>query len=176
MYHFQGAQQRVKNPLQLVFAQRFLARQIRGQTFPLHVFHRDIGRAVGFEKVMDADDSGVLEAGEDAGFVEETLQAPFEIRGSLGCLRNDGQVPFASSEVRGEVLLDRNGNIQGDVPPQVGDPEPAVAEDPVKLEVAYASPLRQRQAVLLFLDPSVGTVCVSQGRQSHLFSFPGAPR
>ena len=74
---------------------------MRRQVFPFHIVHCDIGRAVRFKEVMDADDVGMLKARQNSSFVQEAFQAPLEIRRCLWCLWHDGQVLFAGSQVRG---------------------------------------------------------------------------
>ena len=122
---------------------------------------------MGFKEVVDADDVGVLKARQNAGFVQEAFQAPVEIRRRLLRLRHDGQVLFAGSQVRGEILLDRHGNIQRHVPAEVGYAESALAEDAAKLKFPDARSRWQRQAMLLFLTHTRLSLVLSS-QQLHL--------
>ena len=51
-------------------------------------------------------------------------------------------VLLAHGQVRGQVLLDGHGDVQGNIPAEIRDAEAAVAQHPVELEVLHPGALR----------------------------------
>ena len=102
-----------------------------------------------FKVLMNADDLSVLETRQSSRFVQKPLQAPLKVGGRLRRLGHDRQIAFAGRQIPRQILLDRHGNVQSQVPSQVGNAESSLTEDAVKLKAPYARPLGQRQAVFL---------------------------
>ena len=115
---------------------------------PCYVLHHDVGGAVGLEEMLYLHDVRVFEAGHHPGFVQEPVQAPVEVRLVPGGFGQDGHVLLAQGQVRRQALLDGHRDVQGDVPAEIGDAEPAVAQDPVELEVLHTGALGQGQTVV----------------------------
>jgi hypothetical protein len=67
-----GAEQIVGEALQLVAGER-AAHEPGGEGLAVHEFHHIVEEAVFFPGVVDGDDGGMFEPGEDPAFVEEAL-------------------------------------------------------------------------------------------------------
>ena len=93
-------------------------------------FHHHVGGAVRLEEAQDSDDIRMAERGERARFVEKPRKAPLErLRAGLG-LRLDRLVLAALREVAGQVLLDRDLEVEVRVGREISQAE---APDPESL-------------------------------------------
>ena len=151
MHHLQAVEDRVQNRFEFCLGQDALAVEKVRQGLALGVFHHDIRRAVRLKKMMHAHDVRMLKARQNSGFVDKAIQAPLKIRRRLRRLRHHALVAFAGGEVRRQVLLDRHGNIQREIPAEVGDAKPTVPEDAVKFKISDARPCWQGQFMLCFV-------------------------
>ncbi len=93
------------------------------------VVHHHVAGAVGLEVAVDPDDVGMAEAGQRARLLEEAVQARLVVLGALRVGQRDGAVVHARHVARGEVLLDRHVLLEVRVAREVGDAEPADAQD-----------------------------------------------
>ena len=93
------------------------------ERLPGNEFHHHVRGPVRFEKTQDPDDIRMAERGERARFVEKPGKAPLErLRAGLG-LRLDRLVFAALGEVAGQVLLDRNLEVEVRVSGEISQAE-----------------------------------------------------
>ena len=119
--------------------------------------HDHVGRAVGLEEVVDADDRGnALERRQNAGLLEKALAAPDEVFGKLRRARHDRRAVFAQRQRCRQIFLDRDFAAERRVAGVVGDAETAVAEDGNQLIVAQLRSRRKRAAEFVRLGVCLG--------------------
>ena len=124
--------------------------------------HDHVGRAVGLEEIVDADDRGnALEGRQNAGLGEKALAAPDEILGELRRARHDRRAVFAQRQGRRQIFLDRDFAAERGVARVVGDAETAVAEDGNQLIVPQPRSRRKRATELMRLG-----VCLCVGHHT----------
>ena len=148
--------QPVEQPVQQLLhhggGQRPLALQAPFERFAAHERHHHVGRAVGFQEVMDPHHGGhTVERHQDARFLEKAIAAPGKILGELGRAGNDDRLPIAQREHRRQVFLDGDRPAEGGIAGLIGDAERPMAQHRDHLVVPQSRPLWER-AVEFFLS------------------------
>ena len=99
------------------------------QRFALDVLHHVVGGAVFLEDVVDADDVGVVQLGDDLGLFQELRQVPFHLFAvGVGAQGDGGGVLPAAAEVAHEELLDGYAPVEQFLRGEVGDAEASLPQ------------------------------------------------
>jgi hypothetical protein len=162
MHLGESIQDRQQNLLQGFLRQRAGTLDVAGERFAFGVLHHDVTRAVRLEIANDLHDVRVLELRQCAGFVEKALEPPTEGLPVLRRLRYDRGLALAHCEVDGQVFLDGNRLLQVGVEREIGDPEPAGAEQFEQPVLLKLEPFRKREQVVGHHEPDpAGAVTAS---------------
>src|SRR5262249_46876319 len=95
------------------------------QGLPGYELHHHVRGAVRLEEAQHAHDVGVTERGERARLVEEARQAPLERLGCGLALRLHRLIVAALGEIAGQVLLDRDLEVEVRIGREIGQAEAA---------------------------------------------------
>ena len=130
VHHLQRVQDRGHDPVQLRLRGRAVeTRQPALEAQSVLEAHDHVGGRVGLEHARDADDVGMLEAGQRARLVQEAGPAPIECGLVALRLGPHTHVGAPVREVDGIVFLDGDPHAETDVVCLVRDGEAAPADD-----------------------------------------------
>ena len=116
--------------------------------------HDDIGGAVDFEEVVDADDARrAMQGRHDAPLGDEAIPPPGEILCHLGRTRHHGDAVLAHRQRGRQILLDGDFAVELDVSRPVGDAEAALAKHRKHFVAPDLGADRQRHEVDLRIGP-----------------------
>ena len=130
------------------------------------VVHHHVAGLVCLEVAHDAHDVGMAEAGEGARFLEEAVEPGLVVVGAAGARERDVPGADARDHAAGEELLDGDVLLEQRVAREIGDAEPAHAEDGVEAVLHQHRAdgervriiLRRRRRHLLNLQSPAGSV------------------
>ncbi len=104
----------------------------------LQIGHDHIGRAIGFPEAVDLQERAVVEAGQQARFIDEAAPAEVEGLGQRARTHRHMRAFAALGQLPGHVFLDRHQALQRMVLRQVDDAEAAHAQGAQDLQLAKA--------------------------------------
>ncbi len=94
-----------------------------------------VAGVIGPEVAVDADDVRVVELGERLGFLDEAVEAPAVIAGTVLGARA-GLDAAAGGKIGGKVLLDGDAAVERNLVGKIGDAESASTKHALDAEVA----------------------------------------
>ena len=134
MHRFQSRQHIAEQPADLLLGQRFFPLQHLAERLAILIVHYDIGGAIRLEEIPHPHHTGVIDLGQDAGFVEKSFQTP-GIANVLACLGGGQRALGVGQDVdvvavpigplHREVFLDGRPGLQGLMHRLVRDAKPA---------------------------------------------------
>ncbi len=131
MHRVQAIENRDKHLQQgLLLQTRSVAFEIIRETLSLLIFHDHVGSPIVLEETQDADDIGVLEAGQGPRLLHEILEADLIVAHRLtGGIRQHLGLAFPVGNLVREILLDRHLGAQRRVVREISDSEAAMAQN-----------------------------------------------
>ena len=137
-----------------------LGGDVRLQAHALDVLHDEISRMVLFKIVLHRNDVGrVLELGQNPRLLQKPLHAVLILLLAQPGERHAVPVGMAGGKARGHILLDGHLDLQGQVVAQIGDAEPAYAQDfsgHIPAVEQGAQGQGQKRLLRLLVKPTVG--------------------
>ena len=140
----ESVEQAVEQPLNGGRRHRAVSPDAAIERFALDERHHHVGRAVGFEEIVDAHHRRrVFQPGQRAGFVDEAVAPPDELLGGCRRARHDDLVVLPQRQGGRQVFLDGDVALERRIAGAIGDPEGALTQHRDYLVTAQPRPDRQ---------------------------------